>query len=798
MLDGILGRGFTAKCKSLIKLTNRRIDVIRRKRRATEKFLKKDIADLLLNGLDINAYGRAEGLVVELTLSSCYGFVENCCEFVLKHLPAMQKLSGCPEECRMAVSSLMFGAARFSDLPELRDLRQIFQERYGNSMECYVNQEFAANLNFKSSTLENKVCLMQEIASEFSINWDSKDFKLRMSRSSANVQGHNACMSNHDKPSHGKDFTQKEVRNDVLLEKNCDLANNGCRFRNGKEAVVLNRLDHDLHSRSVLPGNGFKPLNGHEVLRKRDGHDNPGMQEITVEKSDRGYWKEGSMLKPIGHPSQQKTVEQFEGGSKLQYSRGNITPPRANQGSVLKPIGHPSQQKTVEQFEGGSKLHYSRGNITPPRANLGSILKPFGHPSQQKTVEQFEGGSKLQNSRGNATPPRENQVSKLKPFGHPSQQKTEEQFEGGSKVHYSRGNITPPRANLGSILKPFGHPSQQKTVELFKGGSKLQDSIGNTTPLRENQDAAIARKSPSDVGSHFNSNANQPFAVNHAGLPGADKSERESQSDETPALKPCYSNVIPPPYVKHPNSKQQSSTRGANIISSLTDSGGISTYHSAHEKPDAAYVMERRIQIDLDSSDQDWQGNRYERLSKQSCDKEISIREDAEEVPVVKPRSMRRRHSRSRPPGYYDASNEDSELERKSRSRSRRRDESRRGLKAMLDDERYQNAEEERVIDKLLIHYSKKPSVLVPEKLKRNSKIHHAHDSTRELLQNGSGYASRSFSLPREKQKEAEIKKKVFTRAATFEPVRSLEARHVHPKLPDCDDLAARIAALRG
>lgn len=41
----------------------------------------------------------------------------------------------------MAVSSLMFGAARFSDLPELRDLRQIFQERYGNSMECYVNKE---------------------------------------------------------------------------------------------------------------------------------------------------------------------------------------------------------------------------------------------------------------------------------------------------------------------------------------------------------------------------------------------------------------------------------------------------------------------------------------------------------------------------------------------------------------------------------------------------------------------------------------------------------------------------------
>lgn len=44
--------------KSLVKLTKSRIDVIRRKKKATLKFLKKDIADLLANGLDINAYGR--------------------------------------------------------------------------------------------------------------------------------------------------------------------------------------------------------------------------------------------------------------------------------------------------------------------------------------------------------------------------------------------------------------------------------------------------------------------------------------------------------------------------------------------------------------------------------------------------------------------------------------------------------------------------------------------------------------------------------------------------------------------
>lgn len=46
----------------------------------------------------------------------------------------------CPEECRETVACLMFAAARYSDLPELRDLRDLFKERYGDGLECYVNQ----------------------------------------------------------------------------------------------------------------------------------------------------------------------------------------------------------------------------------------------------------------------------------------------------------------------------------------------------------------------------------------------------------------------------------------------------------------------------------------------------------------------------------------------------------------------------------------------------------------------------------------------------------------------------------
>ncbi|WJX64111.1 hypothetical protein P8452_48931 [Trifolium repens] len=92
---------------------------------------------------------------------------------------------------------LIIAAARFFDLPELRYLRQIFQERYRNSLECFFNQEFAANLNPKSFTLEQKVRLMQEISSEFSIKWDCKAFELRMPKPSVFAQGHNTFKSDH-------------------------------------------------------------------------------------------------------------------------------------------------------------------------------------------------------------------------------------------------------------------------------------------------------------------------------------------------------------------------------------------------------------------------------------------------------------------------------------------------------------------------------------------------------------------------------------------------------------------------
>ena len=56
--------------------------------------------------------------------------------------------SECPREALEAVSTLIFAAARYPDLPELCDLRHVFTERYGASIEPFVSSEVRIMLTF--------------------------------------------------------------------------------------------------------------------------------------------------------------------------------------------------------------------------------------------------------------------------------------------------------------------------------------------------------------------------------------------------------------------------------------------------------------------------------------------------------------------------------------------------------------------------------------------------------------------------------------------------------------------------
>lgn len=145
-----------------------------KKRNAMQKFLKSDVVDLLRTGLDVNAYRKADELLIEKNRAACYEFVDQFCDCIQKNLDTMQKQRECPEECREAVSSLIYAAARFADLPELRGLRTLFTEKYGTSLDLFLNKEFAQKLRADSPTKEMKVQLMQDISEEFSLHWNPK------------------------------------------------------------------------------------------------------------------------------------------------------------------------------------------------------------------------------------------------------------------------------------------------------------------------------------------------------------------------------------------------------------------------------------------------------------------------------------------------------------------------------------------------------------------------------------------------------------------------------------------------
>ncbi|KAG5559354.1 hypothetical protein RHGRI_009033 [Rhododendron griersonianum] len=285
MLGGMLGRGFSSKCKSLIKLTRTRIDVLWRRKDATQRYLKSNLAQLLANGLDTDAYGRdkqTEEYISELNLLSCYDFIEQSCVHILKQLSAMQKQSECPEECREAVGSLMFAAARFSDFPELRDLRDTFQERYGSSLEHFVNQDFVKNLASRPPTTEKKIKLLHDIALEFSIKWDFRGFEKRMANPSASCQGqpkkYGPFHDHEDKDKFPKDtetVTKIDKQSHSSKERN-EISSDKYRVNKGGEVNLLKRedLDHRHFRREESTGKSQKPSAGGEQSNpKRDNFD---------------------------------------------------------------------------------------------------------------------------------------------------------------------------------------------------------------------------------------------------------------------------------------------------------------------------------------------------------------------------------------------------------------------------------------------------------------------------------------------------------------------------------------------
>ncbi|CAH8255391.1 unnamed protein product [Arabidopsis lyrata] len=180
---------FYKKSKSTTSYMKIRLDIVRKKRIAMVKNYKTDIVNFLNNGQDIEAYKRTELLLEELRIISCYDLIERFCDCISENLSLMLKKRECPEECREAVSSLIYATAWVPDVPELKDLRAVFTRRFGTFIASSVNHELVEKTELRRlPSRELKIQTVKDVANEFSINWDPTPLKIMLLRESSALQ----------------------------------------------------------------------------------------------------------------------------------------------------------------------------------------------------------------------------------------------------------------------------------------------------------------------------------------------------------------------------------------------------------------------------------------------------------------------------------------------------------------------------------------------------------------------------------------------------------------------------------
>ncbi|KAJ9568365.1 hypothetical protein OSB04_004331 [Centaurea solstitialis] len=479
MLDALLKSKFYAKCKSEIKLTNKRIEMIMRKRNAMQKFLKNDVVDLLRNGLDSNAYGRVEGLYLEQNLSSCYEFVEQSCLLILSHLSAMNKQRECPEECKEAISSLIFAAARFADLPELREVRTLFTERYGNYLEPYANQEFVKKLKADPPTKEMKLQMMKQVALESGIQWDSKALEQSLYKPPpfvqdwsqyANKTSHESVKTHHQN-GFGTRIQETEEKHGNKQTEVTKKSHNGLPYKSRAE---LEKKKEKKHSHGSVSSNWSSSTSSSSETTS------PGYSTSPDDSAseDIPEQRKSYPLRPMPSPPCIKTDSATKKSSISDISSGfggekEVFGSKCKDGNL---------QNGSEDTKEGRKLYGFRSMAPPPYIKTDSTKKPtvsgissgFGSKCKDGNLQSgFEGtqeGRKLSGFRSMAPPYIKTDATKKPTISDASSGSNKEKV-AESKSEESVNSIKPvPRSmRIRRALKPVNNEVSEQSPETSNG-----------------------------------------------------------------------------------------------------------------------------------------------------------------------------------------------------------------------------------------------------------------------------------------------------------------------------------------
>ncbi|KAG4972569.1 hypothetical protein JHK82_038240 [Glycine max] len=332
-----------------------RLETICKKRSAVQKFLKKDIADLLRSALDYNAYGRAEGVLVEQNLTFCYEIIGKFTTCILGHVGDLYKQRDCPAECKEAIQSLIYAAARFSDLPELRELRSLFTGKFGNSLELYISKEFVEKLRQYPPSKEMKIQLLHDVAQEFSIEWNSKALEQRL---------HSPPQLHLAKPDLLNDHEDHKNNDVSLFEGKKDTSD--AYWRSPRSSTEDDNSSLDGHNKACSSSLGSVSEDETEI--KRPFSYNLVPPPYVKQKLKKG---ESNMNKPTKSEEALKLPHEDNntfsdsktcGTAKLEDSSGKESEKAKKQPQQTKPAEEEEKERTVD----GLLMHYTRKQSPHP------------------------------------------------------------------------------------------------------------------------------------------------------------------------------------------------------------------------------------------------------------------------------------------------------------------------------------------------------------------------------------------------------------------------------------------------
>ncbi|KAK8535417.1 hypothetical protein V6N13_081551 [Hibiscus sabdariffa] len=180
-----------AKCKTALRMAIPRIKLMRNKREAQAKQLKRELAQLLVEGQDQTARIRVEHVVREEKTVEAYSLLEIYCELIVARMPIVESQKDCPIDLKEAIASVIYASKRCVDIPELKDASKHFTAKYGKEFtsaaldlrpDCGVGRMLAMKLAPDAPDGPTKLRILTAIAEEHNIEWDPASFGTKESK----------------------------------------------------------------------------------------------------------------------------------------------------------------------------------------------------------------------------------------------------------------------------------------------------------------------------------------------------------------------------------------------------------------------------------------------------------------------------------------------------------------------------------------------------------------------------------------------------------------------------------------